>query len=70
MVAANFHATLSQKGYVMQEKPKRQTSSLTKTLLVIVLLMLAAVSAYYVFAVYIPATQQAATITNTVEEQR
>jgi flagellar basal body-associated protein FliL len=54
----------------MQEKPKRQTSSLTKTLLVIVLLMLAAVSAYYVFAVYIPATQQAANITNTIEEQR
>lgn len=54
----------------MSEKPKRQTSPITKALLAILLIALLGVSAYYVVAVYIPAQQQANAINSTIEEQR
>lgn len=41
-----------------------------QALLLMAVLLLVAVSAYYVVAVYIPAQQQAGQITNTIESQR
>lgn len=54
----------------MSEKPKRKTSPITQALLIITLAALVALSVYYVFGVYIPAQNQAATINSTIEEQR